>query len=262
MLSADHLNLDGFHQGYCLAMSFWLDYIVVARPNDVQIFTTSTAHPTPHLLQTIPFGRYACDVFIIGKSERLASMEGLFPPAPPMETGGTLEFLVTSEDNAYLHSLSVETFKMSVYHQSFERHEWPLRVCIGSSGLRMTWISGQDGVDSDESPVLVSSCLYRPTISAGQGSSDERFIGKEVEIAGSSSEFPGLWALTTFDVDESMGLIALGNVFGELILCDYGGTSLGYLGSITDNFAEWEAPGLHVISQVCNTYCNSQPDFI
>jgi succinate-acetate transporter protein len=49
-----------------------------------------------------------------------------------------------------------------------------------------------------------------------------------------------------------MGLLALGNVFGELVLCDYGGTWLDCLGCITDNFAERETLGLHVMPQVCD----------
>jgi len=130
----------------------------------VQIFAASTAHHPPTLLQTVPFDRYVWDVFIIGNTGLLASMEWLFPRAARVETGGMIELLVTSEDNAYIYSLSVETLTMRMYHQSFECQEWP---------LRMTWISGQHGVNSDESLVLVSSRPYKPTVSAGQGSLDE-----------------------------------------------------------------------------------------
>jgi hypothetical protein len=119
-------------------MSFWLDYIILARPNDVQIFSASTASQPPRLIQTAPFGRYAWGVLIIREQDLQSSMEVLSMPASQMETDRTINFLVTSEDNAYLYTLSAATFTMSLYHQRFERREWPLRIRIGSSGLRMS----------------------------------------------------------------------------------------------------------------------------
>ena len=83
------------------------------------------------------FGLFAWDVITVGQSRSQSSLKGLFVPAPQDDTNRTIEFLVTAEDNAYLYSLSADTFTMNVRHGYFERHEWPLRIRVGASGLRM-----------------------------------------------------------------------------------------------------------------------------
>jgi len=235
-------------------MSFWLGYIILARSTGVQIFST-TSQP-PRLLRTVPFSHYAWDVLIVGQSGPQLPMKGLFMTASYNESDETINFLVTSEDNAYLYSLSLTTFTMSMRHQHFEREEWPLRIRIGSSGRRMFWISGQHADDIEESPILAASRLYRPTTSLvyGRSPSDDRFIDPEITIGDPEPEnLPGLWALATFDVDEATGLLALGNTFGELVLCDYVGLRLEDLAHIGNEITKRESIGLHIMPQVGNS---------
>jgi hypothetical protein len=235
---------DHSRQGCCLAMTLWLDYIVVAKPNYVQIFSSFRVSQHPRLIRTVPFGRYAWDVFIVSGSDVRSSMKGLFMPTSQAETDSTLNVLVTSEGEAYLYILFAATFKMNVYPKYFEGAEWPLRIRIGSSGSRMAWISGQHGINLDELPTLVACRLYRPTTpsSYSQGLSDGRTIGPEIEIGGPETEaLPSLWALATFDIDEATGLLVVGNIFGELVLCDYVGSALENLAYIGDDFTEREA---------------------
>ena len=115
----------------------------------------------------------------------------------------------------------------------------------------MAWISGQCGSEPDESPVLVASRLHRWTTypSYGRNPPVGGFINSKVEI-GDPSNFPSLWALASLDFDEAVGLLAVGNTFGELVLCDYVGSPLDDLARISDDFTEREALSLHVMPQV------------
>lgn len=99
----------------------------------------------------------------------------------------------------------------------------------------MTWISGQHGTGLDELPIL--TYIDQPHLPATVKACrmvDGRFIGPEIAIGGSEAEtkiFLSLWALATSDVD---GLLAVGNSFGELLLCDYVGLpldDLAYIGN-------------------------------
>jgi hypothetical protein len=208
----------------------------------------------------VGFGLFAWDVIIVGESRSQSSLKGLFVPAAQDDTNGTIEFLVTAEDNAYLYSLSADTFAMNVRHGCFERHEWPLRIRVGASGLRMAWISGQHGAGPDESPILIASRLHHiPDFGYGQKPSDGSVIGLEVDI-GDPSNFPCLWALASFDFDEAMGLLAVGNVFGELVLCDYvGSPALDDMATIGVDFTKQQAFNLHIMPQVrpCVNYDHS-----
>lgn len=73
-------------------MSFWLDYIVIAKPNYVQIFSSFTVSQHPHLLRTVPFNNYAWDILIVGKSDLQTSMKGLFVSAPEAKTNTSINF--------------------------------------------------------------------------------------------------------------------------------------------------------------------------
>jgi len=170
---------------------------------------------------------------------------------PQDDTNGTIEFLVTTEDNAYLYSLSTDTFTMNVRYGCFERYVWPLCIRVGASGLRMAWISGQHGTEPDESPTLIASRLHHiPDFGYGQTPSDSSVIGLEVDI-GDPSNFPCLWALASVDFDEAMGLLAVGNVFGELVLCDYvGSPTLDGTATTGVDFTKRQTFDLHIMPQV------------
>jgi hypothetical protein len=78
-------------------------------------------------------------------------------------------------------------------------------------------------------------------------------IGSEIATGGLETEteiFMSLWAFATLDVDDATGLLAVGNIFGELVLCDYLGFPLENPAYIGNDFTELAALGLHIMPLV------------
>ena len=106
-----------------MALTFWLDYLVLSKPHDVQIFSAPTASQPPLDIYTVEFGRYALDVIIVGQSRLLALLQGLFTPVGEIETDATIDFLVTSDtsdNDVCFYSLSAGTFAMKVCLGAFQ----------------------------------------------------------------------------------------------------------------------------------------------
>jgi hypothetical protein len=81
------------------------------------------------------------------------------------------------------------------------------RLCARASGRRAMWLTHQM-TDRVQSPRFECATL------SGSKESVTNFTGDP-------NLLPSLWAFTQFDFDDALGLMVVGNVFGELAFCDF-----------------------------------------
>jgi hypothetical protein len=61
-------------------------------------------------------------------------------------------------------------------------------------------------------------------------------LEQQIDFSGDLSLSPSLWAYPQMDFDEALGLLVVGNTFGELAVYDYIGVQPPGLWSISDDF--------------------------
>lgn len=91
-----------------------------------------------------------------------------------------------------------------------------------SYGQRLMWLvdTADKSYQEDlQSPRLKSSVPFPSTT----GNAPPRSVQKELELVWDSS-LPVLWAFPQFDFDDTVGVVVVGNIFGELAIVDYLGS--------------------------------------
>ncbi|KIM72581.1 hypothetical protein PILCRDRAFT_829682 [Piloderma croceum F 1598] len=227
-------------------MSIWGDYIVVVRPYDVQLFTRPSS--SPRLVRTFEFGRFVWEAVIIDGSAQKTSLEDIFPRNRGDADNNVISFLITHEVDVFLYVLesNFSLFSLSPHENLSMRlaktygltHGWmhpAWRLCVGITGHRMTWISGGERKSIDP-PVLLFSAFNRVGPSLFNGDDSGPLLEVEIDI-GDTERFPALWAFSQLDFDEALGVLAVGNVFGELAVCDYVGRWLDELLLLAEDVA-------------------------
>jgi hypothetical protein len=78
-------------------------------------------------------------------------------------------------------------------------------------------------------------------------------IERVIDIS-NADQLPATWALLKHDFDEALGILALGNTFGELSICDYVDQPAKDLWGMMDDFTlqEFQETSEHArLSEVC-----------
>jgi hypothetical protein len=247
-------------------MTIWGDYIVVVRSYDVQLFTRPSSSP-PRLLKTFEFGRFVWEVVIIHGSSKKESLEGIFPRNVGEDADNVISFLITHEYDAFLYVIELD---LSFYAQSphdnltmrlirtYElTHDWmhpAWHLRVGLTGHRITWISGGRKKNVD-SPVLLSSNLNFDGSGVCDADDFVPLLQAEIDI-GNAETFPALWAFPQFDFDEALGVLVLGNVFGELAVCDYVGRWSDELSLLAKDISSTGAQSFSGLPFVCTRLPN------
>jgi hypothetical protein len=242
-------------------MTIWGDYIVVVRPYDVQLFTRPSSSP-PRLVRTFEFGRFVWEVVIINSSAQKKSLEDIFPRNLGDTGNNAISFLITHEYDVFLYVLEsdLSLFALSPHENLSMRlaktcgltHGWmhpAWRLCVGITGHRMTWISGGERKSIDP-PVLLSSAFNRVGPSVFNGDDSEPLLEAGLDI-GDVERLPALWAFSQLDFDEALGVLAVGNVFGELAVCDYVGRWLDELLLLAEDVVTTDAEPSLSLPHVC-----------
>ncbi|KIM72583.1 hypothetical protein PILCRDRAFT_739740 [Piloderma croceum F 1598] len=232
-------------------MTIWGEYIVVVRPYDVQLFSRPSSSP-PRLLRAFEFSRFAWEAVIVDSSALKKSMEGVFPRNFSENTDSVISFILTHQHDAFLYVIETDVslngksphdnLSMRLAKTYGLTHGWmnpAWHLCAGITGKRITWISGGIQLNVDP-PILCSSVLNleEPGICFDDSGS---LFEAEIEIS-DTEKFPALWAFPQFDFDEALGLLVVGNVFGELAVCDYVGRWSNDLLLLAEDISAADAP--------------------
>lgn len=248
-------------------MWIWADNLVIVRPLNIQIYSkphSSSASPS-HLL-TIPFEIIAWDATVLYRSTLVASRRWILPSNPIIDKDEKLHFLVTHPGRITLYSLALDAQLLD--GQTFTDHLTlqPISHCIwshqwdkpswkfipGVTGHRITWISeGSWTEESDEPPTLFASTLSRGLFDVDEVDNEHNNLVEQAIDIGDAHLLPATWALPKYDFDEALGILAFGNSFGEIALCDYVRTPATDIWSIAHDFSIQDAEGITSLSQVC-----------
>jgi hypothetical protein len=188
----------------------------------------------PLNFQTLPFERFAWEIVIYDKSNISPLQEELFSTQPrSVGSDATIFILMFAKGGAYLYTLSVQSatsalFQLSLVGQydltcGFRDPVWGLNV--GSTGHQITYLKGKGRycANRDAAPTLNSATFRRPASYATDAiDCSNTLIDRALDI-GNEDLLPCLWGLAITDFDEAIGLLAVGNIFGELAICDYVG---------------------------------------
>jgi hypothetical protein len=247
-------------------MFHWGEYLIMARPHDVELYMMPSDGDPPLDLQTLPFERFAWEIVIYQKSDTSPLHEGLFPEHPPsVDTDATAFILMFAKGGIYLYTLSEQSVSPSISFQlrlvgqyditsEYLEPAWGLNV--GASGRRITFFKGKERyfTTRDEAPTLNSANFHLPVGHTTEAAEHpDALIDPPFDI-GNPDLLPCLWGLTTTDFDEAIGLVAVGNVFGELAICDYVGLRTESLAHIA-NVHRQDAAYLPVVSNVRPQLC-------
>nr|GAT53400.1 predicted protein [Mycena chlorophos] len=89
-------------------------------------------------------------------------------------------------------------------------------LCVGSSGKRVTWISAREAFDLQVDWSRLPLRLYQATVC----SIDEEIALSTYTIFNPRDD-PALWGVPCRDFDDALGLLVMGDCFGELAVFDY-----------------------------------------
>jgi hypothetical protein len=193
----------------------------------------------PSLLRTLPF-RHGEDEIVwqampVRHSDLAASLRWLFPASKPTTKEDDLFFLVTIESDVHLYSLGSqapldeECVLDNLVIQSMSHFDWAREwnrptwsFLIGATGHRITWLSEGLIINGDDMPPDILGSTFNGGLSRFSKSDETHhcLIGRAIVIS-NSDRLPATWALLKHDFDEALGILALGNTFGELAICDY-----------------------------------------
>jgi hypothetical protein len=142
------------------------------------------------------------------------------------------------------------------------------RLCAGTKGQRVMWITQaqtyQDEPIYEKSPQLVLASIESKGRAGALDSSGripssflQTSLEQHINCTGDLSVTPALWAFPQIDFDEALGLVAIGNIFGELALYDLVGLPLCGMWSLSLDIPPLDIPpSFKMISTVC-TYFKS-----
>lgn len=93
--------------------------------------------------------------------------------------------------------------------------------------------------------MIVTSTLTsgRPLFGKEAQPDESRMLLKQEMIIGEESKLPALWAMPKFEFDEALGILVVGNIYGELGICDYVGQPMSDI-HIAEDFSTHRASDL------------------
>ncbi|KAF7293017.1 hypothetical protein MIND_01201000 [Mycena indigotica] len=200
-------------------MTKWQGKLIIIRSSAIELYDTVYAQTTTFVFNT------NFDTPSISEVERCA---------PPGRSPDTLHFLALSSRGLELITLEPGAGQVD-YHQSlileapFHRilnpgdpvpvgEDYPMfyGLRVGDSGQRALWISAAEATIYCKNPHL-RLC---------QGALPPTFSGdttmQQISTTFAGMEDPAIWGVASIDFDDALGVVAIGNCFGELWVYDFG----------------------------------------
>jgi hypothetical protein len=140
------------------------------------------------------------------------------------------------------------------------------RLCAGAKGQRVMWITQartyQDESIYEKSPQLVLASIEPKGRASALDSSDripssflQTSLEQHINCTSDLAVTPALWAFPQIDFDEALGLVAIGNIFGELALYDLVGSPLCGMWSLSLDTPPLDIPpSFRMVSTVCTCF--------
>lgn len=200
-----------------------MDYFVfVARLCDLEIFSLPEGDSTPRLLQTVVLPEGIQEVAFIPDS-RTAELPRPFTANLIAMTAFGISFFRLSRDPIdNLFSLHL-TYQRDLNQP--EDFPWS-KLRVGGTGRCIMWLNYTED-DTVPCPKLSYGVVEpRPIDGNGDTSLDVKDIvlARKVSCDIKGTNTAALWAYPHFDMDEALGFVVVGNVFGELCFYDIAGT--------------------------------------
>lgn len=120
-------------------------------------------------------------------------------------------------------------------------------------------------VGGDRAPptICAAALSQHPSLSPGDDQTvHHKLLERTVDIS-DADRLPATWAMPKHDFDEALGLLAIGNTFGELAICDYVNQPLEHLSGLSDDCVEKFAEDIVIASKVrASQVARSLPDYL
>lgn len=216
-----------------MIITIWLDFVVLFGRHNIRISTLPSVAKGSKLLHTFALSDFIWEASLL--SEHAVCLANLGEESLETHPGSSIHFMAVSGAGFQKFTVSVDalsnsaklnfTMATSLTHTPplSYRHNWEApwyRLSSGTTGRRLLWINGKETAPRDDFrqklPYLVSAPSDMCTQDAR--TSDNRQTELKTDTIALA-----LWAYSQIEFDESLGLVAIGNVFGELALIDYVG---------------------------------------
>lgn len=240
-------------------MTAWNDYVIIVRPRDIQIYTLPSPLPSsepPSLLQTFPLEYIAWEAVFLKNANLDPLIPGLSPKRTEIGLDHKIYILISHESKVQLYALSSGTSAgdssmSSSLLEQISNCVWTASswgFIAGVTGRVITWLSvgPRIGPGKHAPPTISAAALSR---FQDDGQSTHTLLDRTIDISG-ADRLPASWAIAQHDFDETLGLLAIGNTFGELAICDYVKQPLEHLSGLVDDFIIESTKGLVISSKV------------
>jgi hypothetical protein len=104
-------------------------------------------------------------------------------------------------------------------------------------------------------PTLTSATFRRPASYATDAIDCSNTLIDRALGIGNEDLLPCLWGVAITDFDEAIGLLAVGNIFSELAICDYVGLRTDSLSHIAKEFPLQDTADLQIFPSVRRRFC-------
>ncbi|KAJ6485646.1 hypothetical protein C8R45DRAFT_930749 [Mycena sanguinolenta] len=205
-------------------ITIWNSTLLILRRNTVELYTLPSVNDSIALLKVIQTPTI-WEAAVLPSAPSLASPLRLITISPVGVEICVIEDLLTGLDQA-----GCSNFCLDPVPEASDPHYRPpwYRLCVGDSGRRFLRISTDEVEEFDrygfpklpKPPHLVFSAV---TPQSSTFSVESPPIQKVPRIAWDTDGKPALGAIPVIDFDEALGLTVVGNISGDLAICDHAG---------------------------------------
>lgn len=214
------------------AITIWRQYVIVLRSYDVQIFDWSSQTSPPRFLQTLPFDNFIGNAILCPESRVIPAeshigitSEFAIENSPPISTLA----LKYWPDRVLHYCLFYEPltpncpFSLSLIQESTSRQP-KSGLYLTCSSQRFTWTSDEE-IPLNDLPRRRNLDIFCSTLSTpsshDKGQTSLSLQGIPVICLGRTPQAPRIWGYPCICFDDSLGLMAIGNIFGEIAVYDF-----------------------------------------
>ncbi|KIP09493.1 hypothetical protein PHLGIDRAFT_316246 [Phlebiopsis gigantea 11061_1 CR5-6] len=193
--------------GRCVAMALRDDLCVVARSSVLSVYSLAAPHPA--LVQDLRFDHALGSVAV--------SASAAAPLSLLITSHSGLHVYTVSQDasGAYVADLvAEEALKASTLLTSA-----PALPRVGASASHVAWTSTPASFFDRQARIVIARVSRDNAAPAGAR------CPSKIELLSECKDWrlPSLSAMPVMDLDDGMGILAVGNALGELAICNYGG---------------------------------------
>ncbi|KAI0695932.1 hypothetical protein BC835DRAFT_923253 [Cytidiella melzeri] len=211
--------------GKCLAMALRDDICVVVSSSSLTVYSVSLNGPS-ELLQVIQLDHSVGNVSVSAEGETLPLEQGADTLVTRMLlfTASSVGINVLRLRQQQPSSKDAELYSVDVLaEEDLKRGDLlsskPSQPHFGGSTSRLSWLYAPSSFLDRSSSSLVTG-RFVPTAAASPSS------GAKIEILSECKDarLPSFHVMPVMDYDDGVGLVAVGNGCGELVVCSYGGS--------------------------------------